>query len=147
MNGFNKQKIGVKMLSLKSYLIQAFYDWISDSQCTPYIVVEADAEGVMVPREYVQEGRIVLDISYLAVKRLKIEKEFMSFQAEFDEVWDIFLPIESIMAIYAHENGRGMIFSEDESTTPSHPEPYQPDGAKVISLEEARKHRTPPKIT
>jgi stringent starvation protein B len=106
------------MNSTRPYLIRAFYEWIVDSDCTPHIVVNAEAKDVMVPREFVEGGQIVLNISMPAVQNLALNNEAVSFQARFGGVaHDVYVPVTAVMAIYARENGRGMVFSEEEETT------------------------------
>jgi len=103
------------MRSSRPYLLRAFYEWIMDNHATPYIVVEADLPGVNVPRDYVENGRIVLNISQDAVRGLLLENDRVEFNARFGGVpFDIYIPIRAIGAIYAKENGRGMVFKEEE---------------------------------
>lgn len=106
------------MISTRPYLIRAFYEWIVDSGCTPHIVVNAELPRVEVPRAYVESGQIVLNIAMQAVKDLSLSNEAVSFQARFGGVaHDIYVPVAAVMAIYARENGRGMVFSEEEEDT------------------------------
>lgn len=111
------------MNSTRPYLIRAFYDWISDNSCTPYLVVNATIDGVEVPMQHVEKGQIVLNISLNAVQSLNLGNDSISFTARFSGISkDIFVPTHAVMAIYARENGRGMIFTDDEDgTTPPKP--------------------------
>jgi len=103
------------MTSSRPYLLRAFYDWIVDNNATPYIVVDADLPGVDVPREYIENGRIVLNISPSAARDLVLENDRVVFNARFSGVpYDIYIPIRAITAVYAKENGRGMVFKEEE---------------------------------
>ena len=105
-----------KMTSTRPYLIRAFYEWIVNNNCTPYIVVNAGADYVEVPMEYVEKGQIVLNISLMAVQGLILGEEAIEFQARFGgRARKIYAPCHSIMAIYANENGRGMVFAEEEN--------------------------------
>lgn len=104
------------MTSTRPYLIRAFYDWIVDNNCTPHVVVNASFAGVDVPREYVDNGQIVLNVSVSAVQALTLGDEAIEFQARFGgKICKIYAPIGSILAIYAKENGRGMVFAEEET--------------------------------
>lgn len=104
-----------KLPSIKPYLIRAIHEWCCDHGFTPYISVQADARA-RVPREFVRDGQIVLNISYEATGHLKISNEGVSFQARFGGVpRDISVPIRNVLAIYAKENGAGMAFELDES--------------------------------
>jgi len=104
------------MTSSRPHLLRALYDWILENSCTPYIVVDALQDGVQVPQEYVQAGQIVLNISPGAVRDLEIEAARLSFRGRFRGVpMEVETPIVAVTAIYAKENGRGMVF-EDEPT-------------------------------
>lgn len=99
--------------SSRSYLLRALYDWLIDSYLTPFVVVEAEGEGVSVPVDLAQNGSIVFNISPEAVGDLTITKEALEFEASFSGVVrHIYAPIPSVMAIYAQENGSGMMFAE-----------------------------------
>ena len=96
--------------SLRPYLLRALYEWCTDHGFTPYIAVVVD-ETVQVPREYVKNGEIVLNISYDATSALKIGNDFIEFKARFaGTARDIIVPIGRVVAIYARENGQGMAF-------------------------------------
>lgn len=104
-----------EMLSNKPYFIRGLYDWVVDSKCTPYIMVSVDFPKVQVPQDFVQDGRIVLDISPDAIRDLEISNKSLSFTASFGGVvQDVYAPMPAIMAIYAMENGRGMSFEDEE---------------------------------
>jgi len=103
------------MISTRPYLIRAFYEWIVDSSCTPHIVVNAEEKNVEVPRAFVEAGQIVLNIAMPAVQNLSLNNDAVSFQARFGGVaHDVYVPVHAVMAIYARENGRGMVFSEED---------------------------------
>ena len=102
--------------STRPYLIRALYEWCTDNGFTPYVAVKVDG-SVQVPREYVQGGEIVLNVSFDATSSLKLGNEFIEFKARFGgQARDIMVPIDRVMAIYARENGQGMAFpvAEDE---------------------------------
>jgi stringent starvation protein B len=97
-------------VSTKPYLIRAIHEWCADSGLTPYIAVLADA-GVNVPKEFVKNGEIVLNISPLATNRLKLGNELIEFQARFGGVArEVSVPVEKVIAVYARETGHGMAF-------------------------------------
>ncbi len=107
--------------STRPYLIRALYEWCTDNGFTPYVAVKVD-QTVQVPREYVQGGEIVLNISYDATSSLKLGNEFIEFKARFGgQPRDIMVPVGRVMAIYARENGQGMAFPVQEDA-PSVPE-------------------------
>lgn len=96
--------------STRPYLIRALYDWCSDNGLTPYVAVMVD-DTVQVPREYVKDGEIVLNISMDATSSLKLGNEFIEFKARFGGMArEIHVPISRVLAIYARENGQGMAF-------------------------------------
>jgi stringent starvation protein B len=96
--------------STRPYLIRALHDWCTDNGFTPYVAVFVDA-GVQVPREYVKNNEIVLNVGFEATSGLKLGNEFIEFKARFGGVArDIAVPIDHVVAIYARENGQGMAF-------------------------------------
>lgn len=105
----------MSMTSNRPYLIRAFYDWIVDNDCTPYVVVDAYYEGVEVPQQHVSDGQIVLNLSPRAVAGLVLDNRQICFSTRFGGVpTDISLPVESVLGIYARENGQGMVFQREE---------------------------------
>lgn len=107
------------MTSSKPYLIRAIYDWIVDNELTPYIVVNAHVAGVQVPEQYVEGGRIILNISPQACRGLHLENTRIVFTARFAGVaTQVVTPPEAVLAVYAKENGRGMVFDEEEEGAP-----------------------------
>ncbi|MBU2919176.1 ClpXP protease specificity-enhancing factor [Psychrosphaera sp. F3M07] len=103
------------MSSNRPYLLKAFYDWILDNECTPYIVVEADMPHVAVPQQTVKDGQVVLNISPSAVQMFQMDKQQITFSARFGGVpFEVYIPIYAISAIYARENGAGTMFPPEE---------------------------------
>jgi len=99
------------------------HEWISDSNQTPHIVVDASIEGVEVPRQYVQGGKIILNVSSNATSMLSLGNEVVRFRARFGAAtYDVSVPIVAVLGIYARETGQGMIFSEAD-TPPQPPAP------------------------
>jgi len=96
------------MTSNKPYLIGAFYDWISDNDLTPYIVVDVNVYGVEVPMAYVNDGQIVLNISSSAIGSIVMGETAIEFSARFGgKLEHLVAPYGAISAIYAKENGAG----------------------------------------
>lgn len=122
------------MTSSKPYLLRALHEWILDNDFTPHLIVDAEAEDVNVPPQSIQDGRIVLNISPSATRTLALENDAVSFQARFGGVSrDIWLPMHAILAIYARENGQGMMFADSEEEPPEPPEDRKekPAGPKL----------------
>ena len=96
--------------STRPYLIRALYEWCTDNGFTPYVAVQVD-ETVQVPREYVKNGEIVLNVSFDATSSLKLGNDFIEFKARFaGTAREIVVPVGRVIAIYARENGQGMAF-------------------------------------
>lgn len=97
-------------ISTKPYLLRAIYEWCTDNGYTPYLAATVDA-NTLVPREFVKNGEIVLNISFTATSGLKMDNDLIHFHARFGGVSrDISIPVENVAAIYARENGQGMAF-------------------------------------
>jgi len=117
-----------ELTSSRPYFVRAVYQWIIDNGLTPYILVDSDIEYTEVPREYVKDGRIILNVAPMAVRDLLLGNEAISFSARFSGVAKaIYAPIQSITAIYAKENGKGVFFDQtgDLQPPPDTPEPPQ----------------------
>jgi stringent starvation protein B len=101
--------------SRRPYLLRAMHEWMTDNGQTPHLVVDAGVDGVAVPRQYVRDGKIVLNASYAATSGLLIKNDQVSFSARFGGApFEIRLPVHAILGIYARETGQGMIFSDDD---------------------------------
>jgi stringent starvation protein B len=100
----------------RPYLLRALHEWITESGETPHIVVDAGADGVTVPRQYVKDGKIVLNVSFSATQFLKLGNDFVSFEARFGGVaFGVSVPVRAVLGIYARETGQGMIFPEGDA--------------------------------
>ncbi len=111
-----------KMTSSRPYLIRALYQWIVDNDMTPYIVVDATVEGIVVPTQHVRDGQIVLNISPRAVNQLRLNNDEVGFNARFGgAAMEVTLPPRAVIAIYARENGEGMMFRDEGGAPPDGP--------------------------
>lgn len=98
------------MQSTKPYLIRAIHEWCMDQGFTPYLAVAVDAT-TRVPREFVKDGEIVLNVGYDATHQLSLGNEEITFQARFGgRPYPVVVPLDRVQAIYARENGQGMAF-------------------------------------
>ncbi|MGR9087228.1 MAG: ClpXP protease specificity-enhancing factor [Gammaproteobacteria bacterium] len=105
------------MTSLKPYLIRSIYEWIVDNHMTPYLLVDADEESAVVPQQFVDEGKIVLNIRPEAVHGLILGNDIIEFNARFSgNAMQIIVPVQAVLAIYAKENGKGMVFDPEDGT-------------------------------
>ncbi len=105
----------MQMTPNRPYLLRAFYEWIVDNNCTPYLVVDATMPGVKVPLQHVKDGQIVLNISPGAVGNLLLGNDAVTFNARFSgNPFALYIPQRSVLAIYARENGAGTMFTPEE---------------------------------
>jgi stringent starvation protein B len=103
------------MKASRPYLIRALFEWIVENKMTPYLLADADILNVQVPREHVNNGKIVLNIDPQAVEELSLGNSAVSFSARFARGHlNCYIPIPAVMAIYASENGKGMFFSDED---------------------------------
>lgn len=120
------------MTSSRPYLIRALYDWIVDNEFTPYMLVDTALDVVEVPRAFVENGRIILNISPEATHSLVLGNEAVTFNARFSgTAMDVHVPVVSVLAIYARENGQGMMFGDQDDTPPDPGSGPGTDGNKV----------------
>ncbi len=116
----------------KPYLIRAIHEWALDNGYTPQIMVRADLPGVLVPVEFIVDDKITLNIHTKSVTRLELGNEYLLFSARFGgRAMDITIPIEAVEAIFARENGQGLVFQhwpDDPSPEPTSTDPDLPDG-------------------
>lgn len=118
------------LTSSQPYLLRAIYEWIVDNSLTPYILVDASNDDVQVPRQFVEDGKIVLNIAPRAVSNLQLSNEQVLFEARFSgKPMQVMLPMRAVLAIYAKENGQGMVFNE--SNEPPEPEPSDPNKPRL----------------
>ena len=105
----------IPMTSNRPYLLRAIYDWITDNHLTPYVLVDAAREGVRVPPQVIKNGQVVLNLAMRAVANLDLGNDWITFQARFSGVsQQIYIPIQAVLALYAQENGQGMMFPAEE---------------------------------
>lgn len=145
------------MTPKRPYLLRAMIDWIIDNESTPYLVVEA-GEGVQVPQSYVTDGRIVLNVSPLAVRDFSINNDFVMFDGRFGgQSFPVTVPLHAVIAVYSKETGEGMLFEPEypaKSQTPpiseegSGSERHEPKGSVTAlspKITKRRGHLTPVK--
>lgn len=129
--------------STRPYLIRALYEWCTDNGLTPYVAVRVDG-SVQVPREYVKDGEIVLNISFDATSSLQLGNEFIEFKARFGgKPREILVPIGRVIAIYARENGQGMAFPAPVDALPDASDPVDAPGP-VVATESVLPDGVPP---
>ena len=127
-----------KALPKRPYLLRAMHQWIAECGHTPHVIVDAAREGIEVPRAYVKDGKIVLNLSEGATQRLRLGNEEIEFDARFAGViHHVRFPVSAVLGIYARETGEGMVFSEIEKEPPPQPAPPS-DKATTVSGEARR---------
>jgi len=124
------------MIPMQPYLLRALFDWVVDSGLTPYLLVNADySDEVEVPRQYVEDGKIVLNISPTAVQGLTLDDDWVSFRARFSgRETSVYFPTVAVLAIYAKENGKGMFFQAEGVEEPPPPPPRRPPRGQKPAL-------------
>jgi stringent starvation protein B len=109
-----------------------------DNGQTPYLLVNAEHSGTVVPQQFVEDGRIILNIDPAAVSQLQLGNEWISFSARFSGVSeDILVPPTAVLGIYAKENGQGMLFPDEEVAEeegPDEPDPNRPGGRPTLKV-------------
>ncbi len=132
------------MASTKPYFLRAIHEWCADNGFTPYLQVAVDGR-TRVPREHVKDGQIVLNLGSEATQNMAMGNGEISFQARFNgAVFQVLVPMEAVVAIYARENGQGMRFEvetgtadpdkETGSSTPPEPDPPVPSRPKLTRI-------------
>jgi len=126
--------------SNRPYLIRALYEWLVDNDLTPHLLVEVGRDDLIVPVNYVEEGRIVLNVAPSAVRGLSLGNDYITFNARFGgQPMDVVVPPAAVLGIYARENGRGMLFpdepAEDGSVLPDDdPDPTPPKNRPTLKV-------------
>jgi len=120
------------MTSLKPYLIRSIYEWIIDNQLTPHLLVDADNSEAILPQDYIENGKIVLNLRPEAIQDLTLGNEEIQFNARFSgTAMHIVTPTSAVLAIYAKENGKGMMFDpeeyDNETPPPAEKKPTKPN--------------------
>jgi stringent starvation protein B len=125
-----------KPLPKRPFLLRAMHQWISECGHTPHVIVDAAREGAEVPRAYVKDGKIVLNLSEGATQRLRLGNDAIEFDARFAGiVHHVRFPVSAVLGIYARETGEGMVFSEqDLGPEPPRPAPVEEGGVRRPQL-------------
>ena len=125
--------------SNRPYLIRGLYEWLVDNDLTPHLLVEVGREDLVIPEDYVEDGRIVLNVSPTAVRGLELGNDFITFNARFGgQPMDVIVPPQSVLGIYARENGRGMLFPdevlEEDGSPDDEPDPTPPKDRPTLKV-------------
>ena len=126
-----------KVLPKRPFLLRAMHQWISECGHTPHVIVDAARDGAEVPRLYVKDGKIVLNLSEGATERLRLGNDEVEFDARFAGViHHVRFPVSAVLGIYAHETGEGMVFSEQDlgPQPPTRPTPADEGGPRRPQL-------------
>jgi len=128
----------MQFTSNKPYLLRAIHEWIIDNEGTPHVVLFAENPQVMVPQQYIDNGKIVLNVSPTAAEELLIDAEGLSFKARFGgRPYEIFSPINAVMSLYASETGEGMSFDIENEIPPDDTPP--PKGPTSVDKPQSNK--------
>lgn len=124
-------RVLIGMTSSRPYLIRAMHDWIVDNGMTPHLLVDASLPGAVVPMQFVEDGRILLNVSPGATQGLVVGNDRVTFSARFSgSPFQVSIPIHAVIAVYARENGQGMVFQDEQQAD----DRQQPDvtGSDVV---------------
>ena len=111
-------------ISRRPYLVRAMHEWMTANNQTPHLVVDASGATTEVPRAYVRDGRITLNVGWQATQGLKLGNDFIEFAARFGGVpQQVRVPVAAVLGIYARETGQGMLFQDEGDSPPPVPSP------------------------
>lgn len=125
------------MTSSRPYLVRAMYQWIVDNGMTPHLLVDVSIDGVQVPVEHIQNGKIILNVAPMAISSLVLGDDEITFSARFSgKPQALYIPVDGVLAVYAKENGQGMMFSEDDGAVSSDDDkdPDPGSGSKAVKV-------------
>ena len=124
----------MEFTSNKPYLLRAIYEWALDNDATPHVLISAIDSRVDVPQQFVEDDKIILNISPSAANNMLIDNDGISFSARFGgKPFTIYSPIGSVLALYASETGEGMSFEVEtfDDTPPDGPDDQPPSPKSV----------------
>ncbi len=131
--------------STKPYLIRAIYQWALDNDYTPHLLITTDNQDVIIPRQYIQDGRIVLNIHPQSVTGLELGNEYLWFSTRFSGIaTEITVPITAVLAIYVRENSHGIVFHDDDTGSISLPPAAKKNAPK--QSKKGKKKQKPPHL-
>jgi stringent starvation protein B len=121
----------MSMTPSRPYLLRAIYDWLLDNGMTPHLLVDAEVEGINIPMQFVQDGRIILNLNPSAIQNLVLDNEEVLFSARFGGTpFNIYIPMQAVLGIYAKENGQGTMFKDEDGFDFSEGDPEPPPPPK-----------------
>lgn len=141
----------MELPSNKPYLLRAIYEWIVENNATPHVALFAENPDVLVPEQFVDDGKIILNISPTAAQGLVIDNDSLSFSARFGgKPFNVYAPISAVLALYASENGEGLSFDLEpfDDTPPEDPSPTKMEsvdtgGKKPSDSKKSQKSKRP----
>jgi len=120
--------MAAQQTSRRPYLVRAMHEWMSANNQTPHLVVDAAIDGTEVPKAYVRDGRITLNVSWQATQGLQLGNDWIEFTARFGGVpQQVRVPLGAVLGIYSRETGQGMLFQDDGDAPPPPPVPGPDD--------------------
>jgi stringent starvation protein B len=123
------------MTSLKPYLIRSIYEWVVDNGLTPHLLVDAENSKAILPQQFIEDGKITLNIRPAATDALSLGNETIEFNARFNgNPMHIVVPIAAVMAIFAKENGKGMVFDQEENDGDNTPPEKKPTARPTLRV-------------
>jgi stringent starvation protein B len=132
----------MSMTSNRPYLFRAFYEWILDNNCTPYLLVNPKVKGVELPEAYINDDSVVLNLSPQAIHNYQVNNQNIEFNARFGGIsTNIKVTMPAVLAIYAKENGQGMYFTPENEPKP--PKPTKKTTRSKVSSSSTRRGERP----
>lgn len=129
------------MTSKRPYLLRALYEWVLDNQCTPHVLIDATVSGVQVPPATVKDGQVVFNLAPQAIAHLEMGNEELTFNARFSGVSQrIRAPIGAVLALYARENGEGMMFPPESAEAVESEEQIESETSNEAPAPRSRSH-------
>lgn len=136
-----------QMSSSRPYLVRALYEWILENDCTPYVLVNAQYPQTSVPDAFVEAGQIVLNLSPNAIRHLEMDNDRITFDGRFGGVaQQVWVPAQAVMAIYARENGQGMVFEVEPAPVPPSDDSDADKSASISSIKTEKAKRPSLKV-
>ncbi len=128
--------MAAQQTSRRPYLVRAMHEWMTDNAQTPHLVVDAGVAGTEVPKAFVRDGRITLNVSWQAAQGLKLGNEWIEFAARFGGVpQQVRVPVAAVLGIYARETGQGMLFQDEgDAPPPATPSPDDTGGRPKLRV-------------
>jgi stringent starvation protein B len=122
----------------KSAFFEGYLDLILENGWTPLVVVDAARPGVSgIPRERLEDGKVVLDVGPEACPDFTFDGETLQGTLRFGGVaTTVVIPVEAVLELLVRENELGVIFADEdragEGDEAEDPKPAPPGGRRRL---------------